>query len=246
MNNALHSSVRISFASIAAHHDMKMTVLFLYIYAKWSVFDLSIIWMCAMSKKQIKIDKGYFKDGIIFISLRIFVRYLKIICVDFYKDESIMWNPSVSLKKSFKMLFFASHLSDNVKRRWLRQSFSVASKKRTKYLKIKQKENFFLLIYMLHWIISPSFCSILLTFTSWASLSPFHFPTRISNSCLSLWDFVANIFPVFLSLFFACCAFLIIHTCSLNHTTIIFLSSYSCMCAFAAALFETWYLECEI
>lgn len=106
MNNALHSFVRISFASIAAHHDMKMTVLFLYIYAKWSVFDLSIIWMCAMSKKQIKIDKGYFKDGIIFISLRIFVRYLKIICVDFFKDESIMWNPSVSLKKSFKMVFF--------------------------------------------------------------------------------------------------------------------------------------------
>ena len=79
---------------------------------------------CAMSK-QIEIDKGYSKDGALFL---FHWKCFRCLILKDYKDESIMWNPSVSLKKSFKMLFFASHLSDNVKKRWLRQSFQSLPK----------------------------------------------------------------------------------------------------------------------
>ena len=130
--------------------------------------------------------------------------------------------------------------------------FSVASKKRTKYLKIKQKENFFPHLYAaLNYLL---LLLLLLNFTHFhqlsitlSPLSPFHFPTRISNSYLSLRDFVANIFPVFLSLFFlyfACCAFLIIHTCSLNHKTIMFLLVWCvhCCCFVWNLIFGVWNL----
>lgn len=200
---------------------MKMTILF---YAKRSMWSPIQSWIrfsnfrknfsvCPM-KKQIEIEGGYFFIYFIFLALK----------NDAMMSKLLGMKKHICLQERNSFEMFWKRLSDS-SRRWLRKTFlSSLPKKRTKYLKIKQKKTFFL-IYMLHWIISPThFQQLSIT------LSPFHFlhSFRIHVYSLYLRDFVAKISVLFFFVFLlpfsaACSAFLIIHTCSFNHSSIMLL-----------------------